>query len=73
MVVLIQNIPFLISGLGLREGALVMLLPIYEVSPPQAMAFSLVSFGYVLAMGLLGGLFEINEQFLKKATFPREG
>jgi uncharacterized membrane protein YbhN (UPF0104 family) len=65
MVVLIQNIPFSISGLGLREGALVMLLPLYGISPPQAMALSLISFGYVLTMGLLGGLFEINEQFLK--------
>jgi hypothetical protein len=67
MVVLIQHIPAFISGLGLREGALVMLLPIYEVTPPQAMAFSLISFGYLLVMGLLGGLFEINEQFLKKS------
>ncbi len=66
MVVLIQHIPGSISGLGLREGALVLLLPIYGVTPPQAMAFSLISFGYVLAMGLLGGLFEVNEQFLKQ-------
>jgi hypothetical protein len=44
-----------------------MLLPIYEVTPPQAMAFSLIWFGYILVMGLLGGIFEVNEQFLKRS------
>jgi uncharacterized membrane protein YbhN (UPF0104 family) len=68
MVVLIQNIPISISGLGLREGALVMLLPLYGISQPQALALSLISFGYVLVMGLLGGLLEINEQFLKSGS-----
>jgi uncharacterized membrane protein YbhN (UPF0104 family) len=72
MIVLIQHVPAFISGLGLREGALILLLPIYEVTLPQAMAFSLISFGYVLAMGLLGGLFEVNEQFLKKSHFPKK-
>jgi uncharacterized protein (TIRG00374 family) len=66
MVILIQHVPAFISGLGLREGALVMLLPMYGVKTSQAMAFSLVLFGYVLAMGLLGGFFELNEQFLQR-------
>ena len=69
IVVLIQHIPASIAGLGLREGVLVLILPIYGVTPPQAMAFSLVLFGYVLAMGFLGGLFEVNEQFFKERTF----
>jgi hypothetical protein len=70
MVILIQHVPAFISGLGLREGALVILLPMYGVTTSQAMAFSLVLFGYVLAMGLLGGLFELNEQFLQRKPQP---
>lgn len=62
MVSFIQMIPATISGLGIREGALIYLLPLYGVAPAKAMAFSLLLFGYTLAIGLIGGMLEAKEQ-----------
>jgi len=52
-------VPITISGLGLREGAAVLVLPAYGVGPDAALAFSLLVFavGHV-AFGLAGGLLE---------------
>jgi hypothetical protein len=52
-------VPITISGLGLREGAAVLVLPAYGVGPDAALAFSLLVFavGHV-ALGLAGGLLE---------------
>lgn len=62
MVMLIQHIPFSLSGLGLREGALVALMPYYGIAPAEAMAFSLILLGYGMLMGFFGGLLEAWEQ-----------
>ena len=61
MVYLIYMIPVSISGLGVREGALVLVLPYYGVDPSTAMVFSLILFGLLLLMGLAGGILEIRE------------
>jgi uncharacterized membrane protein YbhN (UPF0104 family) len=55
-------VPITISGLGLREGAAVLVLPAYGVGPDAALAFSLLVFaeGH-LALGLAGGLLEALE------------
>jgi uncharacterized membrane protein YbhN (UPF0104 family) len=51
--------PITISGLGLREGAAVLVLPAYGVGPDAALAFSLLVFAVGhLALGLAGGLLE---------------
>lgn len=61
VVYIIQLIPASISGLGLRESALVFLLPHYGVEPASAMAFSLTIFGYTVLAGLIGGILEAGE------------
>lgn len=58
LVLLIQLVPLSISGLGLREGALVFLLPNYGVADETALCFSLILFSYTLLFGLLGGVLE---------------
>lgn len=57
--ILATMIPLTPSGVGLREGATLMLLTSYGVSEDEALAFSLLVFGVtVLAVGLVGGLLE---------------
>ncbi len=58
-VVLITMIPISVSGLGLREGALLLLLKPYGIWRENVLALSLLMFCVtVLAMGILGGLLE---------------
>lgn len=49
-------VPFSINGIGLREGVFVFLLAGIGVSPPDAIAFSLLSFFLVLTQALIGGI-----------------
>jgi hypothetical protein len=52
-------VPITISGLGLREGAAVLVLTAYGVGPETALAYSLLVFAAgPLALGLAGGLLE---------------
>lgn len=58
-VMLVTMIPVSISGIGLREGAIVLLLRIYDVQPDDALAFSFIIFSItVLGIGVIGGIFE---------------
>ena len=70
MVLIIQLIPVSIAGLGIREGALVFILPIYGISPPDAMAFSLLFFGLIIVIGLVGGILEANEVLIEPLRRP---
>ena len=63
---LIRTIPASVSGLGLREGALVLLLPTYGIEPSNALAFSLVVLGLALLMASLGGLLEMTGFFFQR-------
>jgi uncharacterized protein (TIRG00374 family) len=63
VVYIIHFIPVSISGLGLREGALVLLLPNYGIDESSALAFSLITFVIVLLFGLVGGAIEAKEVF----------
>ena len=57
--VLIAILPVSVAGLGLREGALVILLAPYGVSAADALTYALLAFATtILAVGLLGGLLE---------------
>jgi uncharacterized protein (TIRG00374 family) len=66
---LLVVLPISPSGLGVREGALVVLLGAYGVRGDEALAFSLLSFATSeLLIGLIGGLVE-GRHFLT----PRRG
>ena len=62
----LQMLPISISGLGVREGALVFLLKKYSVLGPDAMALSLLIFGVSVAFAFLGGILEAMEFFKQK-------
>ena len=56
---LIAILPISVSGLGVREGVMLVLLAPYGVSSAEALAFSLLAFASTtLALGLIGGLIE---------------
>jgi hypothetical protein len=56
---LVAILPFSVSGLGLREGAMVALLGQRGVPGHAALAYSLLVFGVtILSVGLVGGLIE---------------
>jgi uncharacterized membrane protein YbhN (UPF0104 family) len=58
-VILATMLPVSVSGIGLREGAMVLLLGLYDVPPDDALALSLVVFAVtVLGIGLIGGVLE---------------
>ena len=54
VVAVAQVLPLSVSGLGLREGALVLLLVPLGVSSGQAVAFGLVLYGMNMVVSLLG-------------------
>jgi len=67
VVVLVTMIPVSVSGIGVREVALVTLLSLFGVSAVQAVGYSLLVFGTtVLVVGLTGGLIDCKEWL-----FPR--
>jgi len=68
VVVLVTMIPVSVSGIGVREVALVTLLSLYGVSSSQAVGYSFLVFGItVLVVGLMGGLIDCKEWL-----FPRD-
>ncbi|MDA8166032.1 MAG: lysylphosphatidylglycerol synthase transmembrane domain-containing protein [Desulfobacteraceae bacterium] len=62
---LIATLPLSFSGLGVREGTLVVLLSGYGVPPAQALAFSFLIFLRGILLASAGGLLELH-QFLRK-------
>jgi glycosyltransferase 2 family protein len=57
--VLVAILPISIAGLGVREGAMVVLLAPFGIAAADALTYSLLAFATtVLAVGLLGGLLE---------------
>ena len=53
-------LPISVSGIGLREGSLVVLLPSYGISSSQAVAIALLLLANALVANALGGLFELK-------------
>jgi hypothetical protein len=52
-------LPVTVAGLGLREGASILLLGLFGVSEDRALAFGLLIFAVTaLAVGMVGGLLE---------------
>lgn len=64
----IMSLPISLSGIGVREGSLVLLLAEYGVSGADAVALAFLLFVINLAQNSLGGMFE-----LKNMVWPRSG
>ncbi|WP_244232734.1 lysylphosphatidylglycerol synthase transmembrane domain-containing protein [Methylacidiphilum caldifontis] len=56
-ITLVVSLPISISGLGVREGSVILLLSPYGISPELALGFSLLSFTIGVFWSLVGGLF----------------
>lgn len=61
LVSLLQMLPVSISGIGVREGTLILLLSQYGIASSKALAFSLIIFGITILMGLIGGILNIKK------------
>lgn len=59
-VVLVQLLPVSFSGLGVREGAIVLLLQPYGIEGALAVSLSLLLFGKNLFIGAIGGFLEVQ-------------
>ena len=55
----VMMLPIAVSGIGVREGSLVLLLQEYAVPPSQAVTFSLVLFVSGVLSNSIGGVFEL--------------
>ena len=56
---LVAILPISVAGLGVREGAMVILLAPCGVAAADALTYALLAFATtILAVGLLGGLLE---------------
>jgi hypothetical protein len=64
--------PISFSGLGIREGSLVLLLNNYGVSPGSAMAYSFLLFFRTVLFSLFGGAIELYDFLLNKKAIPKE-
>jgi len=53
---LIMTAPISINGIGLREAVFVFFFGLYGVAPEQALAFAFISFGMIVAQGMVGGI-----------------
>jgi glycosyltransferase 2 family protein len=59
--VLVAILPISVAGLGVREGAMVVLLAPYGITAADALTYALLAFATtILAVGLLGGLLEAS-------------
>jgi uncharacterized membrane protein YbhN (UPF0104 family) len=59
--VLVAILPISIAGLGVREGAMVVLLAPYGIAAADTLTYSLLAFATtILAVGLLGGVLEAS-------------
>lgn len=69
VVILATMIPVSVSGIGIREVALITLLSLYGVSDFQAVGYSLLVFGVtILFVGLVGGLIDCKEWLFPRVT-----
>jgi uncharacterized protein (TIRG00374 family) len=66
-VALLILLPITVSGLGVREGALVLVSRPYGVGAVHALTWGLVQFGALLCIALIGGLIELRALWLSPA------
>lgn len=66
-VILATMIPISVAGLGLREGAMIVMLKAYGIDESHAVAMSLLVFVFVMLLpGVIGGMFEIKRLVLTR-------
>jgi len=53
---LILLIPITINGLGLREGSYIEIFTFYGILPEAAFCFSIIDLGFMLIIGIIGGI-----------------
>ncbi|PIE36101.1 hypothetical protein CSA56_01425 [candidate division KSB3 bacterium] len=56
VVTVVLMLPLFINGIGGREAAFIVLLGAFQVTKPEAIAFSWVAFGMILVQGVAGGI-----------------
>lgn len=56
----VMMLPISLSGIGVREGSLVILLQEYSVPPSEAVALAFLLFALTLVANALGGMFELR-------------
>lgn len=56
VVTVVLMIPIFINGIGAREAAYTLLLGAFDVTRPEAIAFSWIAFGMILVQGIAGGI-----------------
>lgn len=66
LVTAILMLPITFSGLGVREGGLIIMLEPYGIDPANALAFSLLMFASTLLLAAGGGACELYEQYFTK-------
>ena len=59
----VTSLPLSISGLGVREGGMIVLLEPHGISGAKAVALSFLMLGRSLLLGAVGGLLEARDQF----------
>jgi glycosyltransferase 2 family protein len=67
-VALLTLLPISVAGLGVREGGYVGLLAIFGITASQALALSLVFFGYIVLGALLGWIAEVTGDARPKSS-----
>ena len=65
-VLFLMALPISMLGIGVRDGALIVLLGSYGVAPPAAVAYSFLLLARTLFTALIGGAIELF-QFLQPA------
>lgn len=56
VITVVLLLPVFINGIGAREAIYVFFLGQFQVTPPEAIAFTWLSFGMVLIQGIIGGI-----------------
>jgi uncharacterized membrane protein YbhN (UPF0104 family) len=64
----VTSLPLSISGLGVREGGMIMLLEPYGISGARAVALSFLMLGRGLLLGMVGGLLEARDHLASGKT-----
>ena len=73
VVYLLVLLPVSFSGLGVREGAMLLLLGPYGIEPAHIVALSMLVFIAVLLHAAVGGVYEIADAFTHTRSRKREG
>lgn len=74
LAVFIMMVPISINAIGVRENTFIFFLAGFGVTPAEALAFSWVAYGALIAQGLLGGIvYLLRQETLLTAGTGREG